>query len=757
MANISGSDLAALEYEFATKPTSEAFIPLAEAYLGMGRFVEAMVVCKKGIKAHPDLPVGRLIMARIYADQAKHQKSIEELNKLLKLVPEHAEAHSLLGKIYIKIGREEEGITLLKKALDADPQLEQARDELLKIGVDYQPKQAVPEAPVQAPTPAPAATPTPTAAAPTPSAASAPTTAPTTPPAAPSAPTAATPQTPAPAPAAAPAPVAAQPARKRIADLYQEMDSAQNEKSKSGTFKKTIVVFAALLAGFVIYIIYTWQAGLTQEEINQHLKEGKVQFNQASYGSYKKALEHYKAIYALDKENPEALSRAAFISAVLVGQFGEGQALLQESAKFVAEAKIYEQDNAMLAAAEAYSMLHGNGTSSDALKILETAVKKIPESPIINTALGYVHLNKGNLSEARDFFLKGASQSDKSAFIGLGLYAIRRSMYREGGQAFSRALQTDKDYVPAILKKSLLTLIWKNSPQSINEVSANLENFDKNLIEDASEKEKSEAEFIKAVLQLRNRKTRKAGKKQVQELLKKNADNSLFHFVVARELRRLGGKKRLEEAKKTIGKALRLDSTRPDFVLEEASILLTMKDFEGARSRAMRVQEMDTESGLSAMLIGDAYLGEKNYSKAQQYYTEAKKFDDVEARSHFKLGNLYLNQPQADTDRAQASLELAVSGLTTTGETRLAAEACVLLSKIYAQKNLTKKFAGVLKRARSIDPSYAPPYCMLAANIDISSKDGREAAKENCSQCIKLDASGKYSKGCREILKRIGR
>ncbi|HCF62107.1 MAG TPA: hypothetical protein DFS52_29455, partial [Myxococcales bacterium] len=50
----SPSELAQLEHAFATEPASDAYRPLTEAYLAMGRFMEAMVVCKKGVKAYSD-------------------------------------------------------------------------------------------------------------------------------------------------------------------------------------------------------------------------------------------------------------------------------------------------------------------------------------------------------------------------------------------------------------------------------------------------------------------------------------------------------------------------------------------------------------------------------------------------------------------------------------------------------------------------------------------------------------------------------
>ena len=75
----SPAELAALEHAFAADPTSAAYRPLAEAYLAMRRFMEAMVVCKKGVKTHPRDPTPRLLLARIYAAQGKDAKAAEEL------------------------------------------------------------------------------------------------------------------------------------------------------------------------------------------------------------------------------------------------------------------------------------------------------------------------------------------------------------------------------------------------------------------------------------------------------------------------------------------------------------------------------------------------------------------------------------------------------------------------------------------------------------------------------------------------------
>ncbi len=87
LKTLSPAELAKLEHAFAADPSSDAYKPLAEAYLGMGRFMEAMVVCKKGIKAHPNAADPRLLLARVYAQQGKDKKALEEALGGLQVQP----------------------------------------------------------------------------------------------------------------------------------------------------------------------------------------------------------------------------------------------------------------------------------------------------------------------------------------------------------------------------------------------------------------------------------------------------------------------------------------------------------------------------------------------------------------------------------------------------------------------------------------------------------------------------------------------
>src|SRR5688572_17104233 len=118
---LSPAELAALEHAFAADPTSDAYRPLAEAYLAMGRYMEAMVVCKKGVKAHPNESGARVLLARVYADQGKDRKALEELAAALQVAPDDAIANRMAGVIHMKLGETDQGTTALKRAADAAP------------------------------------------------------------------------------------------------------------------------------------------------------------------------------------------------------------------------------------------------------------------------------------------------------------------------------------------------------------------------------------------------------------------------------------------------------------------------------------------------------------------------------------------------------------------------------------------------------------------------------------------------------------
>ncbi len=137
MSDSPQQDLSQLEMAFAAD--AKAFVPLTNAYLQLGRFMEAMVVCKKGIKAVPDSVDGKLLLGKVYAEQGKIPKALDEVKGLLASNPENAEVHFFAGELHEKAGRFEEAIESFKETLRRDRHHDKAKAALKAKGVDFEP------------------------------------------------------------------------------------------------------------------------------------------------------------------------------------------------------------------------------------------------------------------------------------------------------------------------------------------------------------------------------------------------------------------------------------------------------------------------------------------------------------------------------------------------------------------------------------------------------------------------------------------
>ncbi len=146
---LSPVEISALEHAFASDPSSDAYRPLTEAYLASSRFMEAMVVCKKGVKAHPDDPAARVLLARVYADQGKDRKALEELGGVLAAFPTFMAANRLAGTLHFRLGEREAGEAALRRAAEHAPDDPELRALLEKHGV----KLAAPPPPPPPPAP----------------------------------------------------------------------------------------------------------------------------------------------------------------------------------------------------------------------------------------------------------------------------------------------------------------------------------------------------------------------------------------------------------------------------------------------------------------------------------------------------------------------------------------------------------------------------------------------------------------------------
>lgn len=135
MRGLTHASVTELELQFAQNPRSDAYIALCEAYLSQGRFMEAMVVSKKGIKAHPEAVEAKLLLARVYAAQKKFPRALQTLAAAMASHPEDPRVYVLRAQVKLDSTDQAGAIQDLKRALELDPAHEAARAHLVALGV----------------------------------------------------------------------------------------------------------------------------------------------------------------------------------------------------------------------------------------------------------------------------------------------------------------------------------------------------------------------------------------------------------------------------------------------------------------------------------------------------------------------------------------------------------------------------------------------------------------------------------------------
>jgi predicted Zn-dependent protease len=115
-----------LIYEYLKKyqedPTSRVFAPLAEAYRKAGLVDEAIEIAREGLQLHPSFIGGRVALARALFDKHHYEQVVDELNFVIKDVPDNLVAQRLLAESYLMLGRVAEALGAYKMLLYFAPQ-----------------------------------------------------------------------------------------------------------------------------------------------------------------------------------------------------------------------------------------------------------------------------------------------------------------------------------------------------------------------------------------------------------------------------------------------------------------------------------------------------------------------------------------------------------------------------------------------------------------------------------------------------------
>jgi tetratricopeptide (TPR) repeat protein len=666
---LSAAELASLEHAFAADPSSDAYRPLTEAYLAAGRFMEAMVVCKKGVKAHPDDPAPRVLLARVYADQGKDRKALEELQAVLQAHPRDAAANRMAGALHLRLGEKDAGADALRRAAEIAPGDPETQELLAKHGIAARSSQPAAGGPPVAPRVA-AGHGAPGHGAPRP-ASSAPRAAPTARPAAPASPS---------RPAADESvdvridedtPV---PSRQRsiayaqeLADKYATQEFALGKTGEwrkarrrgKGTLITTIALFAVLGVSLGGWVVVNKARKARIEAIDRLLKEIVEQVDKDSYPGYQEAARKAAAVLEEDGASIAGHAFLAYADALLWAEHGEPDRLRDEALAHVEAGRKLGQ-HSHLVAAEAYLRFptDAQGAVKDLAAFLE---REDAESVLLDGTLGILQMRAGDLDAARDT-LSGAQKTNPgdvriASMLG-EQYRRRAEGYELQASGFyDYALRINKDHVPSLLGKAALLVdrgqydeAWKALEMVLGTQGA------------ASKRQQAIARALRgSILAAQGRKAE--GTAEEEAAAKLDAANAEIPYLV--------GQRRLRDgdaagAAESLQRAISMDPRRLDFIVELVKALLQKQG--GAKEAIDVLKRAVTRLGENprlALLLGDAYLAAGDGDLAKGQYEKAIALGKPFPDARVALARMYRGQrnvPLALVELNQAIDEYGAGG-----------------------------------------------------------------------------------------------
>ncbi|QSQ24315.1 tetratricopeptide repeat protein [Pyxidicoccus parkwayensis] len=792
---LSPAELAKLEHAFASDPSSAAYKPLAEAYLSMGRFMEAMVVCKKGVKAHPNAADPRLLLARVYAEQGKDKKALEEALGALQVQPEDKAALRMAGTLQLKTGEAEPGKANLLKAYGADPGDPETVTLLQQYKIDL-PKPAAPTPVAAPPVLAPVAAPTPSATQQSASAlaSAAATTGATQQASATPAPTAKA--TPAAAPpqqrqasaantARAESPAARQaPQPRRAPVVVEEVEededddapSSRRRPAKGGSAGKMVTL--ALLVAIPLFAIgYGWyssHAKARARELKKSLDVASELLKRDSFDSYKKACEAADKALEVDSESTMAHGYLAYAYAIRWGEHGGGDDARHKAEENLAAGKQGKDVSSHLIAAEALIQTYG-GKGKDALGKLEEIVKSYDaqgrSSSLLYLTQGLIQMNAGDLERARDSLERAQvlAPDDPRIYAGLGAVYRRLGQDNTAWKNYDLALRYEKDHPESLLGRSLLMLeqdtpnyglaasmlkklLESDPPPSprqlaaahlarsllISRVSAQMAMPD---MKPDMQQKLSEATGVP----LDKEKARQEMVKSEETGFTLDKQNPELHLIKGR---RLLAENNFDAAVEEIRKAIKVDGTRAQFYVELAKALMGKQGGEKEAADALQTAlKTMGDSPKLVVMLGNAYRRQGKLDEALTQYQRAVK--DPKAKNpeaRLAMGAIY--RERSDWAKAQEQLEKASQEFI--GQSDRAAMALTELARVYQGKGDTAKADETYQRALNADEGYSPAYYFYATLL---SKDAKQSskAKDFAKEYLKRDPSGEHANAARAL------
>lgn len=810
---LSPAELAKLEAAFATDPASQAYKPLAEAYLAMGRYMEAMVVCKKGVKAHPTLADPRVLLARVYADQGKDKKALEELQGALQVVPSDKLALRLTAQLQWKGGERESAKATISKAFEADGADTETLAAMKEMGVEP-PKPAAPPPPPppvlqQAAAPVPMTpangvasnvvveanvtqpNPLPVEAQPQPRAQA---------------------QQRRTAPSTGNRTTGSRPAARRPSFEPEESVSEQSEiselsavpprrkrKESSHGLAKALffmLIFAVPVGAGAYYGVGQYIAKRNRE-VNRLITTAQDLLKTDTFHAYKEACKLAEQALDLDPNSALAHRILAFAYTVRWGEHEHDDTIKNRAEENLREGKASSDNKNLSYQYAAESLLaYYSGKGSEGLRQLEDRVKAAEaenrKSPLLYVTLGSLQMNQGDLERARETLEKAqaAAPDDPRVFVSLGNLQRRRGNDGSALGHFNSALRYTKNAHPEALLGTALLVLDQPEPAKGYITAAK---YLKQLLEmepPPSPRQLAQAHMVKALLVSRVSRdiplytdekfkkeleegtgvapdAAKANKEivaQEREATDKDKSNPdlfiirakrLFWEAAAMAADDAAATAKFDEAAAEVKKAIEANATVANYHVELAKVYLKKRGGEAQAEDALKkALTLVPNSPKLLSMLGAAQYRLKKIEDARatlEKATEDQKTKSGESR--YLLGRIYRDEKK-DLKRAAELFDRAAADYY--ADPSMAAIAYDDLGYTYEQAGTKDKARVAYEKALNADKELAVAYCHYARFL---AKDNQPADKDKikavAGEYLKLDPRGEQSAECNADMKRL--
>ncbi len=778
---LSPAELAKLEHAFATDPASEAYKPLAEAYLGMGRFMEAMVVCKKGVKAHPAIPDPRVLLARVYAEQGKDKKAVEELTSALQVSPTDKIALRMMGGLQIKGGETDAGRANLLKAFEADPQDGDTVELMQKHGVPV-PKPAAPEPPPPPPPPAPVAVQPPAGATAT-SGLQQPLVVAETPsvmvsPSMQALPQVASAPQPAAQPGGAPAPapkprakvvVQPRPAARRVEDDDDEPEVSDVRPAKKAGSSKAVfflLIFAVPVAAAAYYGIGQYRANRVRQA-NALLRDATTLVKSDTFKGYEEAIAKAEEALNLDASadtTRNARGLLAYSYTVRWGEHIHDESNRENAEKHIKAGNENKEQSAALHAADAMFSFY-NGKTDEGLQRIEERIKAAEaekkQVSLYYLTRGTLLMSAGDLEGAKESIDKAQSiaPDDPRVYVAQGNLHRRRGSDVQALSAFNNALKYTRNSHPEGLLGTANLILDQENPGNGYCLAAKYVKALQGMADQAAPRQLATNAFVNALLISRVSRdiplfkdanfqktleectgvkpdeatARKEITAAENDGLSQDRNNPELSLIRGR---RLAWEGNLDGAAAEIRKAIDASPQASHFHVELAKVLMKKEGGEQAAEDALK-KALSLVPGSPKLLamLGQVQYRQKKFDAARDTLDKATadpKVKNPEAR--FLLGKLYRDDKK---DFARAAELLKKAGEEYYSDPSMAAAAYDELGVTLEQKGDKDGARANFEKALNADREYAPAYCHYGLLL---AKDGKERdkAKEIAKEYLKL-------------------